>query len=76
MSDIDFGKLVQCAAREAALRRNVYPKFVANGRMTQEAAAKELALMEQITKVLVIVRDSPVKGIIEHFVEHQPAPAE
>lgn len=37
-----------CAARELAMRRNVYPKWVANGRMKQETADREIAVMESI----------------------------
>ena len=37
-----------CAARELAMRRNVYPKWVASGRMKQEAADREIAVMEAI----------------------------
>ena len=39
-------KLKDCCAREAALRVNVYPKWVASGRMTQEKADEEIKLMQ------------------------------
>lgn len=38
-------KLEDCCSREAALRANVYPKFIASGRMTKENAAEEIRLM-------------------------------
>ena len=38
-------KLKDCCSREAALRVNVYPKWVASGRMTQEKADEEIRLM-------------------------------
>ena len=40
-------KLV-CAMRELALRRSAYPRFVANKRMSQANADREIALMEAI----------------------------
>jgi len=38
----------KCAAREAAMRKNVYPKFVNKGTMKQEAADYEVAVMSEI----------------------------
>ena len=43
----DQAKL-KCVERELALRRNVYPKWVAQGKMTQAAAQKEIQIMEDI----------------------------
>lgn len=39
-------KLKDCCAREAALRKNVYPKWVETGKMTQEKADEEIRLMQ------------------------------
>lgn len=39
-------KLKECCAREAALRVNVYPKWVAAGKMPQEKADEEIRLMQ------------------------------
>ena len=39
-------KLKNCCAREAAMRVNVYPKWVAAGKMTQEKADEEIRLMQ------------------------------
>lgn len=39
-------KLKDCCAREAALRKNVYPKWVATGKMAQEKADEEIYLMQ------------------------------
>ena len=44
--------LVQCAAREVALRRNAYPKFVRAGRMTEAQALREISLMQAIVEEL------------------------
>ena len=38
-------KLKKCCEREAQLRKNVYPKWVASGKMTQEEADNEIRLM-------------------------------
>jgi hypothetical protein len=43
----DQAKL-KCVERELALRRNVYPKWVAQGKMTQAAAEKEIQTLEDI----------------------------
>jgi hypothetical protein len=41
-------ELVACAEREVRLREYVYPRRVAQRRMTQEKADKEIALMKAI----------------------------
>ena len=38
----------ECAERELRMRRRVYPRWVASGRMSQAQAAKEIATMEAI----------------------------
>jgi hypothetical protein len=38
----------KCALREAAWRRMVYGNAVAKGRMTQEQADREIAMMDEI----------------------------
>jgi hypothetical protein len=38
----------KCALREAAWRRRVYGNAVAKGRMTQEQADHEIAMMDEI----------------------------
>jgi hypothetical protein len=37
-----------CIQREIKMRRRVYPRWVADGRMTQEKASAEIACMEAI----------------------------
>lgn len=44
--------MIACARRELALRRNVYPRFVGAGRMTQFKADDEIRDMEAIVKFL------------------------
>lgn len=38
----------EAAEREAKMRRRVYPRWVADKRMTQEAADRQIALMDEI----------------------------
>jgi hypothetical protein len=38
----------QAAERELNMRRRVYPNWVASGRMTQQLAERQIALMEDI----------------------------
>lgn len=40
------------AKRELGLRRSVYPRWVADGRMNQQTAARRLALQEAIVATL------------------------
>jgi hypothetical protein len=39
-----------CVLREIRLRIRVYPRLVARQKMTQEAADREIALMEEIAR--------------------------
>ena len=41
---------LKAVAREIALRRNVYPKKVRDGKMTSTEAERELAVMTEIAK--------------------------
>jgi hypothetical protein len=41
-----------CCRRELALRRNTYPKWVAQSRMTQDAASHEIGCMEAVVTTL------------------------
>lgn len=38
-----------CARREVAQRRKVYPRLVVAGKMSADRAAREIAMMEEIT---------------------------
>lgn len=58
--------LVSCAAREAKLRESVYPKFVAQGRMTAAKADEELIHMQAIAALLRHLRDKAA-GVRELF---------
>lgn len=48
MAEFTPGEKLACVRRELALRRNVYPGFVARGKMKQSAADKEIAVIESI----------------------------
>jgi hypothetical protein len=37
-----------CALRELAMRRSAYPRWIAQGRMKQEIADREIAVMQAI----------------------------
>lgn len=45
-------ELIACADREIRFRQRVYPRRVADGRMTQAKADHEIACMEQIRDTL------------------------
>jgi hypothetical protein len=48
MSEPTLEEMIECARREVRMRRRVYPRWVADGRMTQAAADREIASMEAI----------------------------
>lgn len=43
---------IQCVQRELALRKAVYPRFIASGKMKEEKAAEEIAVMEAVLETL------------------------
>jgi len=45
---IDDSEKLKCIEREIALRRRVYPKWIASGKLKQEKADREIAVMEAI----------------------------
>jgi hypothetical protein len=49
MAFTDLDKL-KAVTREVAMRRRVYPRFVAEHRMTQEGADREIAIMVEIAE--------------------------
>jgi hypothetical protein len=60
MAEIDFNllqEMINCAKREVAFRYKCYPRWVANGKMTQQQADKEKALMYAIQKALQKIYD-------------------
>ena len=51
---------IACVAREIALRTSAYPKFIASGRMKQEAADRELERMKAVIETLKTLLWIPV----------------
>lgn len=47
-----FAEQKEAAERELRMRRSVYPRWVANKKMTQAKADRELVLMEDIVETL------------------------
>lgn len=55
-----------CAVREAELRRRVYPRWISDGRMTQAAADREIALMDEIARdYLALTGKEPAGPLFE-----------
>lgn len=57
---------IACVRREIAMRARVYPRRIADGRMTAEAAAREQAAMTAVLQTLVEVdrERNPQKGFL------------
>ena len=53
---------IYCVGREIGLRRNVYPKFEASGRMKQADADREIAAMEAVLATLERLERSELLG--------------
>ena len=55
MSDLfppNLAEQIACIEREIAMRLRVYPRQIANGRMTQRKADREIALMRAVLATL------------------------
>lgn len=50
--EFDFKAMRDCCRRELALRRNVYPRQIAAGRLTQAKAEREIELMTAVVAYL------------------------
>lgn len=44
-------QLIRCIQREVNMRKSVYPKWVASGKMTHDEAGRELGMMEELQKI-------------------------
>jgi hypothetical protein len=51
-SQFPIDELVRCVRRELGQRRRVYRRLVANGKLSQEEADREIALMQAIRENL------------------------
>lgn len=58
-------EMITSVARECAMRKNVYPKWVAQGRMTQEKADREKYLMEQVKLLLQAIYEGSLKESVQ-----------
>lgn len=58
--------LSECAAREVAKRRGVYPRLVAEGKMGRHFADEQIAMMEQITREYA--RKAQTEGLLGRMV--------
>lgn len=56
---INIGDMIGCVQREINMRVKVYPRWVALGRMTQDQADREIAVMRAILRWLVSSSTSP-----------------
>ena len=51
MPTITVHDKLQCVVRELGFRRRTYPRLIANTKMSQAQADREIAVMESIAKV-------------------------
>lgn len=54
----DLAEQITCVRRELNLRRRVYPRWVAQKRMTQKDADDEITRMEAVLATLEALRDA------------------
>jgi hypothetical protein len=57
MAEITIERQIAAARDEVNKRRHVYPRWVADGRMTQEEADNRIAAMQAVQATLERVRD-------------------
>lgn len=50
-------QLVEAASRELRMRRDVYPKRVSQKKMTKGDMTFQIAAMEKIEAILIVIRD-------------------
>lgn len=75
MAEIDYEllqEMINCVKREVQMRYRVYPKRVREGRMTQQEADKEKALMYGVQKALQKIYDGTApKPVQQQFINAQ-----
>ena len=49
---VTLERQIACVRRELTMRRKVYPKWIAGGRMTQEQAQEQISTMEAVQATL------------------------
>lgn len=50
---MDIAEQVECVERELRMRRQAYPRWVANGKMSQKKMDYEIAAMEAVLRTLL-----------------------
>lgn len=75
MSEINYEllqEMISCVKREVAMRYRVYPKWVKEGKMTEQTAEKEKALMYGVQKALQKIYDGTApKPVQQRFINAQ-----
>jgi hypothetical protein len=49
---VSLSDQLQSVRREIALRKRVYPRWIASGKMTPELATREIAAMEAVERTI------------------------
>ena len=75
MSEINYEllqEMINCVKREVAMRYRAYPKWVREGKMTEQTAEKEKALMYGAQKALQKIYDGTApKPVQQQFINAQ-----
>jgi hypothetical protein len=75
MSEINYEllqEMINCVKREVTMRYRVYPKWVREGKMTEQTAEKEKALMYGVQKALQKIYDGTApKPVQQQFINAQ-----
>lgn len=50
-----YDELAAEVRREIAMRRGVYPRFIKSGKLSEENAAKQIEMMEQIADLFEMI---------------------
>lgn len=67
-------QMLACVAREINKRKSVYPRWVQEGRMTEEAARYEIECMECVYRMLFRARE--LQQVSEEMLEEERKRAE
>ncbi len=54
---VGLDRQIACVRREVGMRKRVYPRWVATGKMTQEEADRQIEAMEAVQATLEKLRD-------------------
>jgi hypothetical protein len=69
-----FADLIRCVERELGMREKVYPRWVAQGKLTEALAARELAMMGAVRARLVRAEaeHTVLSGLgVKHSIAHR-----